>query len=58
VRAVEVRLGRAGEDQFSGERSGAHFAFGHNLAIPIVAHGMQDTIDAFLIYSGNYPGLN
>jgi membrane protease YdiL (CAAX protease family) len=35
-----------------------YLGFGRNLMIPIIAHGMQDTIDAFLIYSGNYPGLS
>ncbi|HWD38005.1 MAG TPA: CPBP family intramembrane glutamic endopeptidase [Fimbriimonas sp.] len=27
------------------------------LAVPIVAHGIQDTIDFFLIFSGHYPGM-
>jgi hypothetical protein len=35
-----------------------YLGFGRNLVIPIVAHGVQDTIDMLLIYSGNYPGLN
>jgi uncharacterized protein len=30
---------------------------GRNLAVPIVAHGAQDTIDALLIYLGMYPGM-
>jgi membrane protease YdiL (CAAX protease family) len=28
-----------------------------NLAVLIVAHGVQDTIDAVLIYLGMYPGM-
>jgi membrane protease YdiL (CAAX protease family) len=30
---------------------------GHNLSVPIVAHGVQDTIDALLIVLGVYPGM-
>jgi uncharacterized protein len=30
---------------------------GRNLAVPILAHGVQDTIDAVLLYLGKYPGL-
>ena len=30
---------------------------GRNLAVPIVAHGVQDTIDILLIFLGRYPGL-
>lgn len=28
-----------------------------NLAIPIIAHGVQDTVDALLLFLGMYPGL-
>ena len=28
---------------------------GRNIIIPIVAHGVQDTIDVLLLYSGTYP---
>jgi uncharacterized protein len=28
-----------------------------SLAVPIIAHGVQDTIDMLLIFSGKYPGL-
>jgi membrane protease YdiL (CAAX protease family) len=28
-----------------------------SLAVPIVAHGLQDTIDFLLIFSGHYPGM-
>jgi membrane protease YdiL (CAAX protease family) len=30
---------------------------GRNLAVPIIAHGMTDTIDFLIIYSGHYPGM-
>jgi uncharacterized protein len=29
---------------------------GRNLAVPIVAHGIQDTVDVLLIFLGKYPG--
>lgn len=29
----------------------------HNLAVPIVAHGVCDTIDIVLLFLGKYPGL-
>ncbi|HEY6071159.1 MAG TPA: type II CAAX endopeptidase family protein [Chthoniobacterales bacterium] len=35
-----------------------YFATGRNLWAPIVAHGIQDTVDVVLIYSGHYPGLS
>jgi uncharacterized protein len=35
-----------------------YFATGRNLWAPIVAHGIQDTVDVLLIYSGVYPGLS
>jgi membrane protease YdiL (CAAX protease family) len=28
-----------------------------NLLVPIIAHGVGNTVDLFLIYLGNYPGL-
>jgi membrane protease YdiL (CAAX protease family) len=34
-----------------------YFATGRNLWAPIVAHGIQDTIDVLLIYLGWYPGF-
>jgi uncharacterized protein len=34
-----------------------YLGMGRNLAVPIVAHGVQDTIDAVLIYLGMYPGM-
>ena len=30
---------------------------GRNLAVPIIAHGLADTIDFILIYLGRYPGM-
>jgi len=30
---------------------------GRNLAVPIVVHGVQDSIDLILIFSGKYPGM-
>jgi uncharacterized protein len=30
---------------------------GRNLAVPIVAHGVQDTIDMVLIFLGKFPGM-
>jgi membrane protease YdiL (CAAX protease family) len=36
---------------------GLYLATGRNLLAPIIAHGIQDTVDALLIYSGHYPGM-
>jgi CAAX protease family protein len=30
---------------------------GRNLAVPIVAHGVQDTVDFLLVFLGKYPGM-
>src|SRR5262249_12551192 len=30
---------------------------GRSLAVPIIAHGVQDTIDLVLIFLGRYPGM-
>ncbi len=30
---------------------------GRNLAVPIIAHGVQDTIDIVLLFLGKYPGM-
>ncbi len=30
---------------------------GRNLAVPIIAHGLQDSIDCLLIFLGKYPGM-
>jgi CAAX protease family protein len=37
--------------------AGLYFATGRNLWAPIIAHGIQDTVDVLLIYLGQYPGL-
>lgn len=37
---------------------GLYFATGRNLWAPIIAHGIQDTVDVVLIYLGIYPGLS
>ncbi len=34
-----------------------YFATGRNLIAPIIAHGLQDTVDVLLIYLGWYPGF-
>jgi len=34
-----------------------YFGCGRNLSVPIVAHGVQDTVDVLLIFLGKYPGL-
>jgi membrane protease YdiL (CAAX protease family) len=33
-----------------------YLSCGGNLAVPIVAHGVQDTVDVLLIFFGKYPG--
>ncbi len=34
-----------------------YLGYRRNLAIPIVAHGVCDTIDVALLFLGKYPGL-
>lgn len=34
-----------------------YLATGRNLIAPIIAHGIQDSIDVLLIFSGHYPGM-
>ncbi|MFZ0587931.1 MAG: CPBP family intramembrane glutamic endopeptidase, partial [Candidatus Sulfotelmatobacter sp.] len=34
-----------------------YLACGRNLAVPIVIHGVCDTIDIALLFLGKYPGL-
>ena len=34
-----------------------YLSFGRNLAIPIVAHRVCDTIDIALLFLGKYPGV-
>jgi uncharacterized protein len=36
---------------------GIYFATNRNLLAPIIAHGIQDTVDIILIYLGWYPGF-
>ena len=36
---------------------GLYLLTGCNLSVPIVAHGVQDTIDLLLIFFGKYPGM-
>ena len=35
--------------------AGQYFASGRNLWLPIIAHGVTDSIDSLLIFSGHYP---
>jgi uncharacterized protein len=34
-----------------------YLSTGRNLAVPIIAHGVEDTIDIILIFLGKYPGM-
>jgi hypothetical protein len=34
-----------------------HLLFDRNLALPVVARGVQDTVDVLLIFMGKYPGM-
>ena len=34
-----------------------YLSTGRNLAVPIIAHGVQDSIDLILIFCGRYPGM-
>ena len=36
---------------------GIYLYFGRSLAVPIVAHGVTDTIDFLIIFFGKYPGM-
>jgi uncharacterized protein len=36
---------------------GAYLLCGRKLAVPILAHGIQDTVDFLLIFLGKYPGM-
>lgn len=35
-----------------------YLACGRNLAVPVIAHGVGDTLDFLLIYLGKYPGMH
>jgi membrane protease YdiL (CAAX protease family) len=37
---------------------GLYLACGRNLAVPLIAHALGDTIDFVLIYLGKYPGMH
>jgi len=37
--------------------AGLYFASGRNLWLPIVAHGVTDSIDSVLMFSGHYPTM-
>ncbi len=34
-----------------------YLAFGRNLWVPIIAHGVADTVDIMLLFLGKYPGV-
>jgi uncharacterized protein len=47
------------ENVFNGLLLGAlYLACGRNLAVPVIAHAVGDTLDFILIYLGSYPGLH
>lgn len=47
------------ENTIAGWLLGAlYLACGRNLLAPIVAHGMTDTLDSLIIFSGHYPGMS
>ena len=35
-----------------------YLKFGRKLAVPIIAHGVTDTVDFLLIFFHRYPGLH
>ena len=37
---------------------GLYLACGRNLAVPVIAHAVTDTLDMVLIYLGKYPGMH
>ena len=37
--------------------AGLYLACGRNLLAPVIAHGVTDTVDFLLIFSGHYPGV-
>jgi membrane protease YdiL (CAAX protease family) len=47
------------ENVWNGLLLGAlYLACGRNLAVPVIAHAMTDTLDFVLIYLGKYPGMH
>lgn len=54
----EQGVSGAVQESLSGLLLGVLFlATGRNLAVPIVAHGVSNTVAFVLIYLGRYPGL-
>jgi len=46
------------ENVWNGLLLGAlYLACGRNLAVPVIAHGVTDTLDLLLMYAGKYPGM-
>lgn len=46
------------ENAFDGILLGLLYcAGGRNLIMPIVAHGMTDTLDSLIVFFGRYPGM-
>ena len=46
------------ENVWNGLLLGAlYLACGRNLAVPVIAHAVGDTLDFILIYLGKYPGM-
>ena len=45
------------EESIAGVALGAMYLGSGSLAVPIVAHGVSDTLDFVLIYLGKYPGM-
>jgi len=59
--SAHVDQGRTGiiENMWDGLLLGALFlACGRNLAAPVIAHAVADTVDLVLIYLGKYPGMH
>ena len=47
------------ENVWNGVLLGAlYLACGRNLAVPVIAHAVGDTLDFVLIYLGKYPGMH
>jgi hypothetical protein len=46
------------DEGFSGLLLGfLYLGTGCNLSVPVIAHGVTDTVDVLLIFFGQYPGL-
>jgi uncharacterized protein len=47
------------ENAFDGVLLGLlYLVCGRNLIVPIIAHGITDTVDFLIIFSGHYPGMH